>query len=310
MNDLVMESDSLDESPVINVIPVPPMALESIVESLIFASERPLNVRQFAKIVGVEPDAVKQALAALSKKYETGGVLLCEIGGGYSFRTNPDNSEWVRRLVVSKPARLTRPMLETLAIVAYRQPITRPEIEEIRGVDCGGTMKVLLERNLVRIVGKKEEPGRPMLYGTTSYFLEFFNLKSLKELPPLKEFTELTQEHAEQLEMSYGETPSTEGGTVAESDQTPVSLRELFPDDDSSPSENKADASIKMRFVAKPTPITFNPEEDEEILASLERAEVQADEVLHRGPDGTGTSSPETNASSPPLDEESLDEAI
>ncbi|HEY5676345.1 MAG TPA: SMC-Scp complex subunit ScpB, partial [Myxococcales bacterium] len=113
---------------------------------------------------------------------------------GWQLRTSPDNSDFARRYLRVKPQRLTRAALETLAIVAYRQPVTRPEIEEIRGVDCGAVVKALLERKLVKILGKKEEPGRPMLYGTTREFLEFFALKDLASLPTLREFQELSEE--------------------------------------------------------------------------------------------------------------------
>ena len=127
-------------------------------------------------------------------------MQLQAIAGGYQFRTHPDNAVWVQKLLAQRPVRLTRAQLETLAICAYRQPITRPEIDEIRGVDSGGTLKTLMDRWLIRILGKKEEPGRPMLYGTTSDFLEFFNLAISKDLPTLREFHELSEEHRAQVE--------------------------------------------------------------------------------------------------------------
>src|SRR5262249_6631638 len=126
--------------------------------------------------------------------YADRGVVLHEVAGGFQFRTNPMNAHWVREVVAGKPVKLTRAQLEVLAIVASRQPITRPEVDEIRGVDSGGTMKVLLDRGLIRVLGKKEEPGRPMLYGTSKEFLEFFNLKDLKDLPTLREFYELSED--------------------------------------------------------------------------------------------------------------------
>ena len=164
------------------------MRLVSIIESLIFAADRPLQPKQLRQLTGASTKELKQALDELLQMYRPpSGIELVEVGGGYQFRTLPDNAKWVRKLLAGRPARLTRPMLETLAIIAYRQPVTRPEMEEIRGVDCGGTLRVLLERNLIRIVGKKEEPGRPLLYGTTKTFLEAFQLTSLKELPTLLE---------------------------------------------------------------------------------------------------------------------------
>jgi segregation and condensation protein B len=121
-------------------------------------------------------------------------VTLVDLGGRWQLRTHPEVGAYVRRMLQVKPLRLTRAALETLAIVAYRQPITRPEMEELRGVDCGAITKALLERKLIRILGKKDEPGRPLLYGTSREFLELFNLRDLTQLPTLREFQELSEE--------------------------------------------------------------------------------------------------------------------
>jgi segregation and condensation protein B len=172
-----------------------PERLKSICESLIFAADKPVSIKKLQELTG-ERDAgvIQSCIEFLRADYGDRGVVLHEVAGGYQFRTNPLNAHWVQQLIAGKPVRLSRAQLETLAIVAYRQPITRPEIDEIRGVDSGGTLKVLLDRGLTRILGKKEEPGRPMLYGTTKDFLEFFNLKDLKELPTLREFYELNED--------------------------------------------------------------------------------------------------------------------
>ena len=114
--------------------------------------------------------------------------------------------------------RLTRAQVETLAIIAYRQPITRPEVDDVRGVDSGPVLKLLLERDLVRILGKRDEPGRPLIYGTTSHFLEFFGLKSLKDLPTLREFTELSDESRADFEDELGETPEDAAQRAAEAE--------------------------------------------------------------------------------------------
>jgi segregation and condensation protein B len=177
------------------------MELKTIVESLIFASDKPLTLKQLKALTGnTKAELIKTALDDIQAEFQSSGIQLAEVGGGYQFRTHPDAAPWVKRLLAGRPPRLTQAMLETLAIIAYRQPITRPEIEDIRGVDCGGVIRLLLERSLCRIVGKKEEPGRPILYGTTRQFLEFFNLKDLSALPTLKEFTELSEEMAGELE--------------------------------------------------------------------------------------------------------------
>ncbi len=140
---------------------------------------------------------IQAALLEIERDYAENpqrGILLSEVAGGWQFRTRPENSAIIRGFYQTKPTKLTKPSLETLAIVAYRQPITRVEIDAIRGVDSGGVLKTLLEKNLLRIVGKKDEPGKPMLYGTTQEFLELFQLKSLKDMPTLKEFRELEEE--------------------------------------------------------------------------------------------------------------------
>jgi segregation and condensation protein B len=176
--------------------------IRTIVEALLFLAEKPLTPEDVRQATGVDVERVNKAFDALSGQYREGvsGIVLHEVAGGWQLRTSPDVGEHARRFLKVKPQRLTRAALETLAIIAYRQPVTRPEIEEIRGVDCGAVVKALLERKLVKILGKKEEPGRPMLYGTTKEFLEFFALKDLASLPTLREFHELSEEHRDIVE--------------------------------------------------------------------------------------------------------------
>jgi segregation and condensation protein B len=165
---------------------------------------------------------VEKALDQLSGHYREGisGIVLHEVAGGWQLRTSPDNADFARRFLRVRPQRLTRAALETLAIVAYRQPVTRPEIEEIRGVDCGAVVKALLERRLVKILGKKEEPGRPILYGTTREFLEFFALKDLASLPTLREFHELSEEHRDIVEKAPEPEREPIAGLVDELEDT------------------------------------------------------------------------------------------
>jgi segregation and condensation protein B len=171
--------------------------VRTVIETLLFLSEKPLSVEEIRLASGVEVERIEKALDRLSGHYREGpcGIVLHEVAGGWQLRTSPDNVDFARRFLKVKPQRLTRAALETLAIIAYRQPVTRPEIEDIRGVDCGAVVKALLERRLIKILGKKEEPGRPMLYGTSREFLEFFALKDLASLPTLREFHELSQEN-------------------------------------------------------------------------------------------------------------------
>jgi segregation and condensation protein B len=167
---------------------------------------------------GIEGARVAQALDQLAGHYRDGvsGVVLQEVAGGWQLRSAPDNAEFARRFLRVKPQRLTRAALETLAIVAYRQPVTRPEIEDVRGVDSGAVVKALLERKLVRILGRKEEPGRPILYGTTREFLEFFAVKDLSSLPTLREFHELSEESRDLVERERPQEPPRLEGLVAE----------------------------------------------------------------------------------------------
>jgi segregation and condensation protein B len=176
--------------------------VRTIVETLLFLAEKPLTVEEIRQASGLEAERVEKALDQLSGHYREGpcGIVLHEVAGGWQLRSSPDNSAFARRFLRVKPQRLTRAALETLAIIAYRQPVTRPEVEEIRGVDCGAVVKALLDRKLLKILGKKEEPGRPILYGTSREFLEFFALKDLASLPTLREFHELSEEHREIVE--------------------------------------------------------------------------------------------------------------
>jgi segregation and condensation protein B len=205
-----------------------PARLKVILESLLFASDKPLAMAQLKQLTGVRNSAAIQAgLDALVEDYRDRGIVVHEVAGGYQFRTHPSSSDHVQRLIAGRPVRLSRAQLETLAIIAYRQPVTRPEIDEIRGVDCGSTLKVLLDRDLIRVLGKKEEPGRPLLYGTTREFLAFFSLKDLRELPTLREFHELSEESLREVEKLDGEqappeTPETVDAPGADGDREPA----------------------------------------------------------------------------------------
>jgi segregation and condensation protein B len=167
--------------------------LKNIVESLLFVAEEPLSPERLKKIIEpAEAGAIADAIAALRADYESrqGGFYLAEVAGGYQFRTRPEYTAWIRRLVDPKPVRLSKAALETLAIIAYKQPIIRSDVEHIRGVDCGGVLRQLLERKLIRVLGRKEIAGRPLIYATTRKFLETFDLKDLKDLPTPKEIEE------------------------------------------------------------------------------------------------------------------------
>jgi len=193
--------------------------LRGLVEALVFASDQPVRPAEIGKLAQAPSRQVKEILDELKAEYAGRGIQLEEIAGGWAFRTNVAYAPFVRDLVGQKPVKLTRAQLETLAIVSYRQPITRPEIDDVRGVDCGPVLRTLLERDLVRILGKKDEPGRPILYGTSAGFLELFGLKSLKDLPTLREFTELNEESKRVVERELGDTMEEKLGGVDDGDR-------------------------------------------------------------------------------------------
>jgi segregation and condensation protein B len=169
--------------------------LKHLVEALIFASDRPVTVQRLRQLTRVsDVRRLQQALSEIAEDYGERGLVLQQVSGGFQFRTRTQFSPWVQQLIAGRPVRLSRAQLETLAIIAYRQPITRPEIDDIRGVDSTATLKLLIDRALIRVLGKREEVGRPMLYGTTKEFLDFFSLGDLRELPTLREYSELTAE--------------------------------------------------------------------------------------------------------------------
>jgi segregation and condensation protein B len=171
--------------------------IKAVIEALIFASDTPLALEKICIILsGVEKSEIKEALEKLVLEYNErqGGIYLQEVAGGFQFRTRPELSPWVKKLKSTKPHSLSPQAMETLAIVAYKQPIVKSEIESIRGVDVGAPLKGLLDKKLIRIVGRKDVPGKPIIYGTTRKFLEVFNLKDLMDLPNLRELKELNQQ--------------------------------------------------------------------------------------------------------------------
>lgn len=160
--------------------------LTRIIEAMLFVSEKPLTRDQMRAILP-EMDAkdIKLALEKLKTYYEErkGGFILQEVAGGYQLRSNPELAAVLKRMATQKPLKLGKATLETLSVIAYKQPVLKSEIEYIRGVDCGSSIKSLLEYGLIKILGRKQIAGHPLIYGTTTKFLEIFSLKSLNELP-------------------------------------------------------------------------------------------------------------------------------
>ena len=159
-------------------------------EALIFASDGPIGPATLRRAFPrATPSQLAEAVAEINRALAASGrpYEIAEVAAGWQFRTRPEYAETILAAKPERKLRLSRPALETLALVAYRQPLSRPEIEDLRGVDCGAVLKSLLERDLIRIVGRRDAPGRPALFGTTATFLETFALRALTDLPPLRE---------------------------------------------------------------------------------------------------------------------------
>ncbi len=175
-----------------------PVELKAALEAAIYAADEPATIEQLAAALGEEKTAVRAALDELVASYASDerGVEIRAVAGGYKMYTKPQHHEAVRRFIKSlrPPLRLTMPALETLAVIAYKQPATGPEIQEIRGVNCAGVLKTLLEKRLIVTAGRKEVIGRPILYRTSKDFLMRFGLSDVDELPSLKEFEALARE--------------------------------------------------------------------------------------------------------------------
>jgi segregation and condensation protein B len=177
--------------------------LKPVLEALFAASDKPLSVNQlFDLFVGdieqPDKDDIRKAIHELVEQYQNSGIELKQVASGFRFQVRSEFETWITRLWEQKPPRYSRALMETLALIAYRQPITRGEIEDIRGVSVSTNMiKTLQEREWVKPLGHKDVPGRPTLYGTTKTFLDYFNLRSLNQLPTLAEIRDLDQYHPE-----------------------------------------------------------------------------------------------------------------
>ena len=240
-----------------------------IIEALILASPEPVSIQRLVGIVpGLQPGLAKDRVNELNTEYQEQGrgFEIWEVAGGFQLRTRPEFAGYVQQLRKDRPLRLSQAALETLAIVAYKQHLTRAEIEAVRGVDSGAILKSLLDRRLLRILGQREVPGRPLIYGTGKRFLEVFGLESLKQLPSLRELEELAREQG--VELAGEEAPSSEEAADAD---TPDSEA---PDEADAPFEANDDPAG-----AEATNEAAESEELEAMVSSSEPAPPDTPEV-------------------------------
>lgn len=195
------EAKKTQDSEVPEIEPPPPELLLPVLEAVLFAADRPLSVAELQDVLGLKsPQQIRAGLQVLKEASISrgSGVRIDEVAGGYQLRTHPKATEWVARLQEVKPVRLSNAAVETLAIIAYRQPVTRHAVEDLRGVDCGGMVRTLIHRGLVKTMGRSDTAGRPLLYGTTREFLEFFGLRDLSDLPALRDLREMQADDPEE----------------------------------------------------------------------------------------------------------------
>jgi segregation and condensation protein B len=208
--------------------------LKNIIESLLFVADEPLSIDKIKEVLEtIDAKEIRSVLQGLAEDYESrgGGFKLCEVAGGWQLRSRPEYHEWIKRMLQPSPQRLSRAALETLAIIAYKQPIIRADIEHIRGVDSGGVLRQLMERKLIRVLGRREIAGRPLIYATTRVFLELFDLKDLKDLPSPAEIEQLGQSAGGFSQLDTG----LEKQSFADSDiapQSPADIASDTPHDD------------------------------------------------------------------------------
>jgi segregation and condensation protein B len=192
------ESDASDESATSNLQSEMPPPLPSIIEAVLFAADEPVPITRLAEIAGVTPDEARAATDRLNEEYQSGNrsFRVHRVAQGFQLYTRAEYADWVRRLYShSSTQRLSKAALEVLAIIAYNQPVTRPDIERLRNVDCSGPLLTLLERRLIATAGRAHRPGNPFLYRTTREFLRYFGLENIEDLPQMEELGEFLAQH-------------------------------------------------------------------------------------------------------------------
>jgi segregation and condensation protein B len=261
--------------------------LKRIVEAVLFAAETPLSLAQICQVLETKDKApVQNALEELSREYDflERAFALVEVAGGWRLRTRTDMAFWLRKLKRQSKTRLSRASLETLAIIAYKQPVLKAEIERIRGVEVSGVLRMLMEKELVRVMGRKDLPGRPLIYGTTKRFLEVFDLKDLSDLPTLEEMQELLGDTDVVREGEGEEAPLFTRGMAGQDDEESEEETAVNEANDQvidlSPAEDEAqdDAAAQPEPASQPDePVVEEPGPVSEV--TYDQAEASADEA-------------------------------
>jgi segregation and condensation protein B len=282
-----------------------------IIESLLFASDKPVTLKKLAQIVELTPDETMAELDALRVEKESiGSIQLIEVAGGWQLATKPQFSQFIRQLRDAPRQRLSRAAFEVLAVVAYRQPVTRSEIEALRGVDCSGPVQFLLEKKLLEFAGRKDAPGRPHLYGTTAEFLDHFGLRDLSDLPTLEELAELNGGALALGEIHDGDSlfnrgaMKTEEDAEAEADEAEAAARAAAAEAAEEAAEN-APAEVEPGETpeAEDTVPSLTDEAASGAIASDETSEGQPAPKTDAAPDVKDTATPEIEAPSSPAQE-------
>ncbi len=252
------DTSSTDESieATDDLAPPPAHLLDSAVEALLLASGEPISTTDLNRYL-CDPgeDAVTTALEDLADRLRSrkSGVRLLQVAKGWQLRTDVRFAAYVAAMRGGKPVRLSKAALETLSMVAYRQPVTRSEVEDLRGVDSGGVMRMLVERGLLHTVGRHDSPGRPLLYGTTTRFLEMFGLRDLSELPTLRDLRELRED-----DPGDGPVPVASD----DEDHGPITVEELLPTPPRAPQASPSDGAKPPKLVQEPLPFRTGPTDD------------------------------------------------
>ena len=224
--------------------------LKNILEAVLLAAEHSLTVIQLEVLFELDEerptrDEIRKALHEMADDYESRGFELKQVASGFRLQVRQEFSDWVGRLWEEKPARYTRALLETMALIAYRQPVTRGEIEEVRGVSVSSNIiKTLLERDWIKVLGHKDVPGKPTLYGTTKEFLDYFNLQKLDQLPTLAEIKDLDSIHPE-LELDEDATQDTTHG--ADNSESDADAKDMSNTDEQNPSDENNDTQASAQ---------------------------------------------------------------